>query len=275
MSFDLEDYQATARPVRVDDIDFGAFRTRPLPEEALRALRYMHDVESHTVCYLRDLLLTASHKDPRITTFLTMWNYEEHFHGVAIGKVLEAHGEASEAERIAPMRARNAAKERLAPFGSMLGSALLGEDFVAVHMTWGAVNEWSTQTAYDRLIALADHPVLTTLLTRIARQEARHIAFYATEARTRLARSAKARRATRLALQRLWAPVGSAVMPEEETTFLLGYLLGDETGRAHADRIDRRVRALPGLDGLTIVSDAMDRLLGPVPAPPVALAVAA
>jgi hypothetical protein len=275
MSFDLEDYQATARPVRVDDIDFEAFRSRPLPEEALRALRYMHDVESHTVCYLRDLLLTASHKDPRITTFLTMWNYEEHFHGVAIGKVLEAHGEASEGDRIAPMRARNAAKERFAPFGSMLGSALLGEDFVAVHMTWGAVNEWSTQTAYDRLIALADHPVLTTLLTRIARQEARHIAFYATEARTRLARSAKARRATRLALQKLWAPVGSAVMPEAETTFLLGYLLGDEAGRAHADRIDRRVRALPGLDGLSIVTDAMDRLLGPAPVRAAPLAVAA
>lgn len=275
MSFDLEDYQATARPVQVDDIDFGAFRSRPLPEEALRALRYMHDVESHTVCYLRDLLLTASHKDPRITTFLTMWNYEEHFHGVAIGKVLEAHGEPSEAERIAPMRARNAAKERFAPFGSMLGSALLGEDFVAVHMTWGAVNEWSTQTAYDRLIALADHPVLTTLLSRIAKQESRHIAFYATEARTRLARSAKARKATRLALQKLWAPVGSAVMPEVETTFLLGYLLGDEAGRVHADRIDRRVRALPGLDGLSIVSDAMDRILGPAPVHAAPLAVAA
>jgi hypothetical protein len=275
MSFDLDDYQATARPVRTDDIDFEAFRTRPLPEEALRSLRYMHDVESHTVCYLRDLLLTASHKDPAITTFLTMWNYEEHFHGVAIGKVLAAHGEASEADRIAPMRARNAAKERFAPLGSMLGSALLGEDFVAVHMTWGAVNEWSTQTAYDRLIALADHPVLTELLSRIARQEARHIAFYATQARERLARSAKARRATRFALKTLWAPVGSAVMPEEETTFLLGYLLGDEAGRAHADRIDRRVRALPGLDGLSIVSDAMDRVLGPVPARAVELAVAA
>jgi len=96
----------------------------------------------------------------------------------------------------------------------MLGSALLGEDFVAVHMTWGAVNEWSTQTAYDRLIALADHPTLTTLLSRIARQEARHIAFYATGACTRLARSANSGRAIRLALRTLWAPVGSAVLAE-------------------------------------------------------------
>ena len=129
-------------------------------------------------------------------------------------------------------------------------------------MTWGAVNEWSTQTAYERLVARAGHPVLTTLLERIARQESRHIAFYATEARERLARSQKARTATRLALRRLWAPVGSAVMPEQETVFLLDHLLGDEVGRQHVARLDRRVGALPGLGGLTIVADAVDRILG-------------
>ncbi len=40
----------------------------------------MCDVESHTVCYLRDLLVTPSHADPEVTTFLTMWNYEEYWH---------------------------------------------------------------------------------------------------------------------------------------------------------------------------------------------------
>lgn len=259
MSFDIDAYRRTVAPVRFDDLDLGVFRDDPLPEDVLRALRYMHDVESHTVCYLRDLLLTSSHQDPRITTFLTMWNYEEFFHGVAIGQVLAAHGEASEAERIGPMRQRIAAKDKYAPLGSMLGSALLGEDFVALHMTWGAVNEWSTQTGYERLVEKAAHPVLTTLLERIARQEARHIAFYATEARERLARSAKARRVTRLALRKLWAPVGSAVMPEAETSFLLDYLMGDAAGRVDAQRLDRRIQALPGLAGLTIVQDALDR----------------
>lgn len=260
MSFDIDAYQRTAAPVRFDDIDFAAFRDDPLPEDVLRCLRYMHDVESHTVCYLRDLLLTPGHSDPTVTTFLTMWNYEEFFHGVAIGQVLAAHGEASEAERTGPMRQRIAARDRYAPLGSMLGAALLGEDFVALHMTWGAVNEWSTQAGYQRLVEKARHPVLTTLLERIARQEARHIAFYATQARERLARSARAQRATRLALRKLWAPVGSAVMPEAETAFLLGYLMGDAEGRGHAQRIDRRVAALPGLAGLTIVQDALDEV---------------
>ena len=38
----------------------------------------MHDVEYHTVCYLRDLLVTPAHRDPEVTTFLTLWNVEEY-----------------------------------------------------------------------------------------------------------------------------------------------------------------------------------------------------
>jgi hypothetical protein len=258
MSFDLDRYRAGVAPVRTDDIDFDAFRTSPLSEETLRCLRFMHDVESHTVCYLRDLLVTKSHQDPRITTFLTMWAYEEFWHGVAIGKVLEAHGEPAGDDRVAPMRDRLAGlRDSIAPFGNAVGSALLGTDFIAVHMTWGAVNEWSTQAGYDRLAELADHPVLTELLGRIAKQEARHIAFYATEARERLARSRKAQVATRLALQRLWGPVGSSVMPAEETAFLLQHLLGGAEGRAAALRIDRNVDRLPGLAGLGLVTKAL------------------
>ena len=37
----------------------------------------MHDVEHHTTCYLRDLLVTSAHEDPAITSFLAMWAIEE------------------------------------------------------------------------------------------------------------------------------------------------------------------------------------------------------
>ena len=261
MSFDIDAYRRTVTPVVWDDIDFGAFKTRPLSEEGLRCLRYMHDVESHTVCYLRDLLLTASHKDPRITTFLTMWNYEEYWHGVAIGAVLEAHGEVFGDDRIGPMRIRQGIKDKLSPITSYVGGLLLGEDFIALHMTWGAVNEWSTQTGYERLIEREDHPELTKLLKRIAKQESRHIAFYATEARERLAKSSRARRATRWALKTRWNPVGSGVMPLAETDFLLSYLMGGTTGENYADRIDSHVDKLPGLDGLNLVQNALDKIL--------------
>ena len=250
--FDIDSYAAQVAPVSLDGIDFAAFRTRPLSEEALRCIRYMHDVESHTVCYLRDLLVTPSHRDPRVTTFLTMWNYEEHWHGEALARVLAAHGEASGAARVGPMRARQGLGDRLSPVLNAVGGALLGDAFVAVHMTWGAVNEWSTQAGYARLAEREDHPVLTELLDRIQRQESRHIAFYATEARRRLAGSKRAQRLVRLLLRTKWAPVGSSVMPRAETEFLLRHLVDGGV----AERLDANVHRLPGLNGLGIVRKA-------------------
>ena len=77
MQFDIARYQRLVRPVDVSDIDLDDFRRQPLDPDSLRCLRYMHDVEYHTVCYLRDLLVTSAHADPEITTFLTFWAYEE------------------------------------------------------------------------------------------------------------------------------------------------------------------------------------------------------
>ena len=257
MSFDIDAYRRSVAPVRLDDLDLRRFHEQPLSEDALRCLRYMHDVESHTICYLRDLLLTRSHADPRVTTFLTMWAYEEYWHGVALGEVLRAHGEPAGGDRIAPMRARlSSVRDRLTPWASAVGSAALGDDFVALHMTWGAINEWSTQAGYERLAALTKHPVLDEVLRRIVAQERRHIAFYASEAHARLARSPRAQRTTRWALTRLWAPVGSGVMPKADSAFVHMHLMGGE-GRVVAGRIDAHIDRLPGLAGLGLVTGAL------------------
>jgi len=256
MSFDATSYQHHSARLRTDDIDFDAFRSRPLGPEALRCLRYMHDVESHTVCYLRDVLVTRAHRDPDITSFLTLWNYEEFWHGDAIGRVLAAHDETAGPTRIAALRRRLPRGDRWRPVGFQLASALTPH-LTAVHMTWGAVNEWTTQAAYARLSRLADHPTLSELLRRIMKQEGRHIDFYATEATGRLSASRAAQRMTRWALRRYWSPVGTGVVPAREVDFLRTYLFGDDDGRSMAERIDRRVDRLPGLDGLHLLSAAV------------------
>jgi len=257
MSFDIDAFQNSAGRVRDDDIDYAEFTRRPLSPDALRALRYMSDIESHTVCYLRDLLVTPSHTDPAVTTFLTMWVFEEHWHGEVLAKVLAAHGIETGGGHIAALRKRLGWRDRVAPIGQALIANIVGEDFVAVHMTWGAINEWSAYAGYARLAELEQHPVLETLLTRIIRQEARHAAFYASQARERLAGSAKARRMTRFALRRFWDPVGAGVVPRSETRHMLHFLLGDTTGRRMLDQIDDRIHRLPGLSGLNLVRHAV------------------
>ncbi len=185
-----------------------------------------------------------------------MWNYEEFWHGDAIGKVLAAHDESAGTGRIAALRQRLPKGDRWKPLGFQVASALTPH-LTAVHMTWGAVNEWTTQAAYARLAKLSDHPTLATLLLRIMKQEGRHIDFYATQAAERLESSKRAQRITRWALRRFWAPVGSGVVPDTEVDFLGTYLFGDPEGHAMAERIDRRVDRLPGLGGLNLLVRAV------------------
>lgn len=250
------------RSARLDttDIDFGDFRSSPLDPATLRCLRYMHDIEGHTMCYLRDVLVTRAHKDPELTAFMACWAYEEHWHGEAIARVLDAHDEPSGSVRLAKLRSRLPRRDSARPVLFSVGSALSAH-LPAVHMAWGAVNEWSTQSGYARLVAKADHPTLGKLLRRIMKQEGRHIDFYVGEAQRRLAAHPRAQRITRFALQHFWSPVGSGVMPDAEVDFLASHLFGDAAGLEAAKRIDRQVDRLPGLAGLGL----LERAVGTVP----------
>lgn len=259
MPFDLDAYKRISGRLNVDDIDFTAFAVRPLDPADLRCLRYMHDVENHTSCYLRNLLNTRAHHDPEVTTFLTMWNFEELWHGEAIARVLAAHGEPAGATRVAAMRARLGWRITSSPL-LWMGFSAATKHFLAVHMTFGVINEWTTQAGYARLAARAQHPVLSELLRRIMRQEGRHIDYYLSQARDLLGASRGAQRTTRLMIRRLWSPVGATVMPEDETRHLVRTLFADEEGRTVAARVDRRVDSLPGLTGLNLLGGTIDRL---------------
>jgi hypothetical protein len=259
VAFDIDRYASLAGRLDTTSIDFGCFSHEPIDEATLRCLRYMHDVEYHTVCYLRDLLVTRAHKDPEVTTFLTIWAYEETWHGEAIGRVLAAHGEPAARARVGGVRSSLGWRDHVRPILSQAGSVVT-KDFTAVHMAWGAINEWTTQSGYAQLARRSGHPVLTELLRLVMRQEGRHIDFYTSQARTRLASSAAARRLARWALGRFWRPVGSSLMPEEEVRFMARHLFGDVQGRAAAARVDRQVSRLPGLDGMRLLTRAVDEL---------------
>ncbi|MET1018248.1 MAG: ferritin-like domain-containing protein, partial [Leifsonia flava] len=175
MAFDIDTYTATSVSVNWDDLDLEVFREHPLPEDSLRTLRYMADVEYHTVCYTRDLLTTPSHREADVSSFMTMWNREEFWHGEALAAVLAMHDITVDFDQLKANRLKLGWKDRLDPIKQSVLGSLVGEDFVAVHMSWGAANEWSAITAYNRMAELEQDPVLAELLRRIAKQEARHV----------------------------------------------------------------------------------------------------
>jgi hypothetical protein len=253
----IDDLKARTDRVQVDDIDFDDFKLVPLDADSLRCLRYMHDVEHNTIIYLRDVLVTDAHLDHEITSFLTFWAFEEYFHGEAISRVLEAHGEPGSDQRVPEVR-RPSLHDRILPVSTMLASHV-SRHVPAVHMTWGAINEWSAQAAYGRLAARAGHPTLTKLLHRIMKQEGRHIDFYASQAITRLEASVRAQRITRWALRQFWTPVGAGIKDKAEVRFMVGHLFGGDDGLKAAQRIDRCIDRLPGLAGMHLAERSSAR----------------
>lgn len=259
MAFDIDRYTANSEPVTWTDLDLEEFERTPLRPESLRVLKYMCDVEYHTVCYLRDLLTTPSHKEPEIGSFMTMWNREEFWHGEALAAVLGKHGITVDYDELKATRLKLGWKDRLDPIKQSLLGGLVGHDFVAVHMAWGAANEWSANAAYHRMAKLENHPVLAELLKRIAQQETKHVAFYASQARTRLETSKKAQVIARFVLKKFWAPVGSGISSDAEVTHVMGHLFAGTEGRKLVRDIDSHIAKMPGMEGLTIVESALDK----------------
>lgn len=259
MAFDIDNYTSTSKSVVWGDLDFTEFIDNPLPPATLRSLRYMADVEYHTVCYLRDLLVTPSHKEVDVSAFMTMWNREEFWHGEALAAVLAAHDVTVDFDQLKAVRMKLGWKDRLDPIKQSLLGNIVGKDFIAVHMIWGAANEWSAVAAYNRLADMESHPVMSELLRRIAKQEARHVAFYATQARERLGRSKKAQILARFALKNAWGPVGSSISAPEEVAHVMGHLFSGEEGLREIRKLDEHISRMPGLDGLTIVESSMKK----------------
>jgi hypothetical protein len=256
---DLEAYVARSRAVDLSAFPWSDVPRHPVSPETIRTLRYMQDVESHTIIYLRELLATRAVDEPDVATFLACWLYEETFHGLALARFLEAAGHPL-GERARP-RGQEPLVKRLEAFAVALLSKAW-PDFCALHMTWGAINELTTLTAYRRLSKVANHPVLTELLERIMLDESRHFFFYYRQAEQRLLRPGAAR-VSRAIVDRFWAPVGSGEQAKEDLRFLAGYLFGGDEGRTAARKVDETIRRLPGFSAVRLVESWIDSFADP------------
>src|SRR5699024_1170401 len=111
-----------------------------------------------TVCYLRDQLVTPSRRSADVSAFMTMWNREEFWHGEALAHILGLHGISVTYDHLKARRIKLGWRDRMVPVRQSVLGNVAGKDFIAVHMVWGAVNEWSAGAAYKRLAALEPHP---------------------------------------------------------------------------------------------------------------------
>lgn len=250
---EFQRFITASRPLDIDGIDWDAIPSHGVPNDVIRVLAYMQDVESHTVVFPRTIFSRRAVDDEIVGTFLICWLYEEGMHGRALAKFLACAGH--------PVKPRPRGRTTLMDHVDRTLTTLLAaawKDFLALHMAWGAVHECTTIHAYQRMMQCNDHPVLNELLRRIVSDEARHFSFYMWQAERRLARPGT-QRMVRAIMERLYVPVGANHQLDELARWVSGYLFDGEEGRVAARRVDRTISKLPGFSDARLLGDWLDR----------------
>ncbi|MFO0755452.1 MAG: acyl-ACP desaturase [Byssovorax sp.] len=246
--FNIERFMDGSGKVDLSDIDWSEVPKHPMTPEALRTLRYFQRTESSTFFYTKVLMTTkAAIEEPELAPFITVWMYEEEFHGRAFRQFLQAYGEPTSTTFREELFASRGVGERIDEIGQSVLAVVFPEAWPAVHMIWGVVQEFTTYSAYQALIERVNHPILNIICQRIMKQELRHFAFYREQAKKRLARSRMAREVTSRALKIGWTPVGDGMCPREDVLHAIRFLFDGMEGPV-SGRIDAKMRELPGLE---------------------------
>lgn len=248
-------------PEFIGQIAWHEVKKYPLDQRFVPVLLYMRDIEVLTDMYYTELRRTPTGKDPVISKFMERWGVEEITHGEVLNRFLNEAGIATDSTW--KDQTRRAVSRFYSVNAYLLNTLtnLIGEKFTATHMTFGAIQEMSTTQAYRRLIKLADHPVLTYILTGIVREESAHTRFYWSVARLELEKSEFARQVARFVVNRFWAPVGQGAKPKRQTDYTIAALFGGNEGLEWVDKtITQRVCRLPGFETLTKINETVAKI---------------
>jgi len=247
--FDVRGYARTAHGNHRSELDLAAFSTAPIDADSLAVIRYLGRLESGTMEHLRNLLVTATHKDARATAFLVTWAFEKFWIADALDAVLEANGQPRlhAQEEGKTSRKRSEAAVRRGPIRRAIFAMNKGFPIVGVHMTLGLIDEWVMDAAYLRLDERAGNAALSETINIIRGVKQRHLEFFESESRSRLTESERTAILARKELGHATWPIGAVDRAATDRTFFERYVFDGE-GATIAPSIAAKVAELPGLD---------------------------
>ena len=253
-------------PEFISDIPWGKVKDHTVDEKLIPVLLYMRDVETLTDMYHRELLRTPTGKDPHISKFMERWGIEEITHGEVLNRFLNEIGVETDDKWQTHVRNEVSASYNTISYLMMVLTNLIGKKFTATHMTFGAIHEMEAAQGYRRLIALADHPVLTYIVNGIIREEAVHAQFYRSVARIELEGNECAQKMARWVIEHFWAPVGQGSLAKARTEYTIATLFAADNAIEGLDKtVTQRVRLLPGFEGITKITDTIGEMAGHAP----------
>lgn len=254
----------TLTPEFIAEIPWHEVKKYPLDQKFIPVLLYMRDVEILTDMYYEELRRTPTGKDAVIKKFMERWGVEEVTHGEMIDRFLNEAGIETSKNWKTEVRQNVPLSYTLNTRIVTTLTNLIGKQFTATHMTFGAIHEMSTGQGYRRLMKMANHPVLTEILTAIMREESAHTKFYLNVAKIELQRSEFARKVSRFIVNNFWAPVGQGAKPKVQTDYTISTLFGDNEGLDWVERnVSQKIQTLPGFSGLNAISERVKGIVMP------------
>lgn len=239
-------------PLDADSYDWRRADNGRLTPDELFQLTYAAQVEWGTEGTFESLNISA---DPVVSKFLQIWLRQEEVHAELLVRFLHECGVHVEALHTSRKHRRGAERGRRI---NQLAHRVVGDDFFAVHMSWGAVNELTTLRFYQQIRARTRNGFLRDLLRDLIAQEALHYSFYRAAAIERLVGNRRAQRITRFALGHLWSPVGVGLRSRSDARYLLQSLFADTPETI--SRMDGAIRSLPGLESLHLLEHELERV---------------
>lgn len=246
----------------IGNIAWKDVKNYPLDEKFIPVLLYMRDIEVLTDIYYAELRRTPTGKDPIISKFMERWGIEEITHGEVINRFLNEAGIDTEKNWKENVQSSMTVGYTISNYLISALATLVGRKFTATHMVFGAIHEMTTTIAYRRLAQIADHPVLSEIMSAIIREESAHTTFYRSVARIELKNSEISQKFSRFIVKNFYIPVGSGSKPKADTGYTLATLFSGENGMEMlTDNVTPRVQSLPGFDGITKVSDKIGAIV--------------
>ncbi len=241
-------------PLDPSGYDWSGALPGALQVEEIFQLTYAAQVEWGTEGTFASLDIS---RDSVVRRFLRLWLDQEVVHADLLARLVHGCGAS-----VTPIH-----RERKHRWAAARGKVLnqlarlgVGDDFFAVHMSWGAVNELTTLRFYSVMRANTESPLLRTLLRDVMAQEALHYSFYRNVAIRRLSGNPRGQRIVRWALEHLWSPVGMGLRTPDDVDRLMRGLFADRPDQVV--QMDSQINRIPGLENL----DLIHRTLEPVTA---------
>jgi rubrerythrin len=187
-------------------------------------------------------------RDPVVNRFLKIWLDQEVMHAKVLARVLAGEGASIEPVHKQPKHRWAAVRGNAL---NRLARRAVGDDFFAVHMSWGAINELTTLRFYAVVRAKTESPLLRSVLRDVMAQEALHYSFYRNLAIRQLAGNPRGQRIVRWVLEHIWTPVGVGLHSRRDVDRIMAGLFAGRPDQVM--QMDSQIQRIPGLERLDLI----------------------